>query len=97
MTYISRYAYKAVLGLCLEDDTDGDEQPRQKPTFSVEWIEAGANTFLKTGTISSLEQKYFIPEHTKAQIYILAKELKEDILKRKEAEQNEQINEPANN
>jgi hypothetical protein len=86
ITYISRYAYKAVLGLCLEDDTDGEQEKEQhKETLTADRIEWAANIYLKTGTLSNLDKKYLIPENTKVQIYFLAKELKDRI--KAEAEQ----------
>ena len=92
MTYLSRYAYKSLLGLSLEDDNDGDQQPtqeQQKPELPEEKIEDSALLFLKDGTLARVTNYYHVPEKMLVQIYCLARDIKQEKDKQKNATNND--------
>lgn len=79
-TYIKRYTYNALLGICVEDDLDGDDQApiKQKPAFNEDNIRLAAEQYLKDGTLAKVTQKYHVKENVLVTIYNLARDIKEE-------------------
>jgi hypothetical protein len=79
ITYLSRYAYKSALGLSLEDDNDGDDQPGKKaevlPEISDDEMEIAANVFVSKKSLATVQASRYIPEMKLATIYVRAKEI----------------------
>ena len=82
-TYLKRYTYSALLGICIEDETDdpkkNKEQPEapKLPLLSKDQYFDAANLLLKDGSLNSLLEKNRITEQQTGAIYILAKGIKD--------------------
>lgn len=78
-TFIKRYAYTGLLGICAEDENQPQApEPPKLPLLPKDNYYDAANTLLKDGSLDDILKTYRLTEQQTGAIYILAKGIKEE-------------------